>query len=470
MLHTRIVPMVWLSLCLLALVVGAPVRVSAQQPGNNLLVNGDFEAGYGQSWPFQDGIAEVQVAPGWRAFYVDIAPPGTVAPNYCNGDAQCAWGRPEFRGTSTAEFIYRVRSGNLSQKYFSWNRQHEAGLMQQVSGIQPGTRLRFEVYMQTWSCMPGEQWNECPTTPYSYLASPMHTQVGIDPSGGMNPWAASVVWAAEQSAYDAWVLFAVEATAQSDKVTVFTYSRADWSDGIPRIANDVYIDDASLVAVSSPPPPTPTSPPAQPEAVVAVPVTVAAPRPDGSVVHVVQAGQTLAAIAEAYGVPADEIARLNGLADAGLIAVGQELIIVAPAPTPTAPPTPTPEPPTPTPTPEPPTPTATDTPLPPPPTATPQAVAETNDSGFGFHQSQQVASVTGITPLPVATTVATVPTLAAETPVQEMTVASDEPAVARSDAAPSQDTVYTLLFVVILVPLAVGWVVVQVRQRRPRPD
>ena len=120
MARERIIRMVLINLIVWGLIAGlVPVeKATAQQPEGNLLVNGDFEAGYGESWPFQDGIAEVQVAPGWRAFYVDLAPPGTATPNYCKDDAQCAWGRPEFRGTSVSEFAYRVRSGKLSQKYF----------------------------------------------------------------------------------------------------------------------------------------------------------------------------------------------------------------------------------------------------------------------------------------------------------------------------------------------------------------
>ena len=51
----------------LVLLVAPFGRVRAQE-GVNLLRNGDFEAGAGEAWPFQDGIPEVQVAPGWRAF------------------------------------------------------------------------------------------------------------------------------------------------------------------------------------------------------------------------------------------------------------------------------------------------------------------------------------------------------------------------------------------------------------------
>jgi len=327
------------------------------QEGPNLLRNGDFEeGGPGQAWPFQDGIPEVQVAPGWRAFYLDDPPPYAAVPNYCGGDPRCAWGRPEFRGVATYEFANRVHSGQLSQKYFSWNRQHEAGLYQQVGGIQPGTRLRFSVWIQTWSCKPAssETWNVCPTGDRSNNPAPMHIWVGIDPTGGTNWAAPTVVRSPEGDAWDTWTLFQVEAVAQSDKVTVFIHTRADWTDAEPRINNDVYIDDASLVALGqappTPPPPPPTSA-SGPAPAAWTPLPQPTPRPDGCRVHIVQPGDTLFGIALQYGIPMEDLERLNAgsLGPNKMIFVGQELVLSCPTATPTPEATPTP---VPTPTPE----------------------------------------------------------------------------------------------------------------------
>ena len=64
--------------CVLAAVVvfAAPGAARAQTGGVNLLVDGDFEAP--PTWPQQDGIGEVQVAPGWRA-RGERRPEGVVA-------------------------------------------------------------------------------------------------------------------------------------------------------------------------------------------------------------------------------------------------------------------------------------------------------------------------------------------------------------------------------------------------------
>lgn len=64
----------------------------------------------------------------------------------------------------------------------------------------------------------------------------------------------------------------------------------------------------------------------------------ATPRPDGSIVHTVQPGDTLFGLALLYGTTVEEIKALNGLGS-DLLIVGQELLIRPPqvhAPTPTA--------------------------------------------------------------------------------------------------------------------------------------
>ncbi len=347
----------------------ATQEVVAQEPGVNLLRNGDFEeGGPGQAWPFQDGIPEVQVAPGWRAFWLDNPPPYAVIPSNCVGlDSGCYWARPEFRGMTAAEFAYRVHGGQLSQKYFTFGRQHEAGLYQQVSGITPGVRLRFTAYIETWSCLAEGEWNNCPTAPYSNHPAPMHTKVGIDPTGGTNPWASTVVWSQEVETFDHWTNFWVEATAEADTVTVFIYSRPDWVDGWPRINNDVYVDDASLVVVGegepTPPPiatptstptplpptptPTPTATPSAP-APTGTPPTVAptatplppTPLPGGTLTYVVQRGDTLYSIAKRFGVTLEQLRQLNGIGSDNLIHVGQQLIISTAPITATPPPPP----------------------------------------------------------------------------------------------------------------------------------
>ncbi len=69
---------------------------------------------------------------------------------------------------------------------------------------------------------------------------------------------------------------------------------------------------------------------AQTTAVAYNPVKVAEPGPDGSIVHVVQVGQTLWTIAATYNVAVDELLQLNGLATGAFIVPGQKIIIRPP--------------------------------------------------------------------------------------------------------------------------------------------
>ena len=320
-----------------AMIAALPLASHAQTPSQNLLVDGDFEAP--PTWPQQDGIGEVQVAPGWRAWYVDPdqVPAYVKPPSNCkeSGPVQCYWMRPEFRDTVLESFPNRVRSGIRAQKYFSYGRMHEAGLYQRVTGVTPGARLRFSIYTQAWQCFNIDGCGKNGIR--SDEPADMHLRVGIDPFGGSNPFSANIVWSPEREAFDRWVEFSVEAQARGDAVTVFTHSRAEWD--YARANNDVYLDDASLVVVGpgqSQPQPTSqpaTAAPAGPTQTPGTPAPTNTPaatrtaRPDGAVIHVVRPGDTLYAISLEYDVPVQEIYQLNNLTRESILSVGQEIVV-----------------------------------------------------------------------------------------------------------------------------------------------
>jgi hypothetical protein len=233
--------------------------VLAQGEGPNLLQDGDFE--WSAPWEYQDGRGEIQAAPGWRAWWLNRPPEFIRRPYNCAGgsDNGCYWAEPEFRDVQRAAYEYRVHGGYQAQKYFTYGRMHWAGLMQKVGNVQPGSKLRFSVYMQAWMCF---RFEDCQRGKVSDQPSDMHLKVGIDPTGGDNPFSPDIVWSSEQAAWDTWVLFQVEAVAKNSAVTVFTHSRADWD--WARANNDVYVDDASLVVIGPAPSPEPTKAPVQP--------------------------------------------------------------------------------------------------------------------------------------------------------------------------------------------------------------
>jgi LysM repeat protein len=324
-------------------------QVNAQQ-AVNLLENPSFEGDFEIRCSFPGGKAwiavpcdgplpsrpwqSVMMAKGWSAWW---QPPNEdpsskdfykTYPNYCGQlapDNCVAWHMPEYKDTRSAvQDPPRIRSGENSQKYFTFWSVHEGGVYQVVDGVRPGTLLRFSIYMHAWSAtkMDGRE----PNPHFSFGQTGMHMKIGIDPTGGTDPWSKDVVWSDEKDVYDKFERYEVQAVARSNKVTVFTHSRPE----NPMEHNDIYLDDAELTAVGGggyAAPVTVNPPPAM----VAVESKSAAAN-SGRISHIVKAGDTLFAIALQYGVPVDQIMALNGLKPDSRIEIGRELIIALPAP------------------------------------------------------------------------------------------------------------------------------------------
>ena len=76
-----------------------------------------------------------------------------------------------------------------------------------------------------------------------------------------------------------------------------------------------------------PPTPTNTPGPSPTPTSTATPRPSPTPLPDGSIVHIVQEGDTLLGIGETYGVALDELLVLNGLERESLLWIGQSIVI-----------------------------------------------------------------------------------------------------------------------------------------------
>jgi LysM repeat protein len=169
---------------------------------------------------------------------------------------------------------------------------------------------------------------------FVYSENPAGTaRAGIDPNGGTNPYDTDIVWGNWVNGPNSnFFETTVSATATGDAVTLFLFA----TQSQPSDPNGVYWDDAYLTvggsggSVSTPggtpisgvPVVPTTAPPA-----VAGFVQPQPPQADGSIVHTVQPGDTLAAIAFAYGVPLDQLQTQNNISNPRILTVGQQIII-----------------------------------------------------------------------------------------------------------------------------------------------
>ncbi len=330
----------------------------AQAQAANLLTNPGFEGAF----ETRTGTPPRVVANGWEPWHIPQGAGNTSAENQ----------QPEY--TETAPDASRIRSGNNAQQYFTFFATHTGGVYQRVTGITPGTELRFSVYGYIWSSSFEDlNLSESPGDVVLY--------VGIDPTGGTDGTSNNIIWSPPApNQYDAYREYAVIATAASNAVTVFVRSIVDF----PVQNNYIYLDDAVLAPTSgevvivptdepaptdvpaatntpqvdpsptregdiiivtpnpsatsvAPPfivttvPPPIVSPPSPTETYTPEPGEPAATLDIGefpnNIVHTVQRGDTVGRLAVLYNSTNQAIIQANGLNENALIFVGQGLTI-----------------------------------------------------------------------------------------------------------------------------------------------
>jgi LysM repeat protein len=280
----------------------------------NLLTNGGMEPPYNGQ-----GASDLTAPNGWRIWY--------------SGTQVVA-----FPHTDKAQVKGGVAAWNMNKGFQVFT----AGGYQQVSGIKPGSIMRaiahgliYTCNDQTTSCINGSGQR------VSDRGSGAYFKIGIDPSGGTNPASSQIVWSNNALGFDAWTAVGTDATACNTTVTLFLFA----TQTSPMAINNMYWDDASIKvqqasttngAVTCGSGGTggtvaTTAPPTQ----ALAPFVQRQPgeQPDGSIVHTVVRGDTLAAIAVAYKTTLDEIRKLNGFTQPGagtILQIGQKIIVRGP--------------------------------------------------------------------------------------------------------------------------------------------
>ena len=258
------------------------------------LRNGGFEADWGEEESNRalviedDGLHERYIGniftpPSWTTWF----------------DHRGAYAQPEVTDTVENPDPRRTRTGQRAMRLFTSGRIHSAGFLQTVE-VQAGIRLRLSAYAHAWSnhkdddlfwCWncggrvripPGEWSADCSTcgtginrdcdlvfphpsnglwsegAGFECFSAEEHSEelnselenftfrLGIDPAGGVDPDAETVVWGRRAHIYNCYdEVPPVEVVAEDDTVTVFLRSRTLW----PFKHNDAYWDDVTLEVI-----------------------------------------------------------------------------------------------------------------------------------------------------------------------------------------------------------------------------
>ena len=182
-----------------------------------------------------------------------------------------------------------------------------------------GARVRLTVYGHLWAAQRGWATNVPSDTSIAVVS-----RIGLDPNGADYPTADSqVIWSGTASPHDTWTPFSVEGTVgASGQVQVILYTSYR---GFSANFMTASWDDAILTVVDAGAP-TSNAPPTNSPAPALQPFVMPTPQPDGTIVYIVQPGDSLWRIAANTGLTIDQIKAMNGMTS-NMTTAGQRLII-----------------------------------------------------------------------------------------------------------------------------------------------
>jgi hypothetical protein len=194
-----------------------PLLLNAIRPPQ--LLNGGFEGGTWRKTFTGEVFVELAVPEHWVAFWDR----GRKRPEMAPIPFKDQYVNPP-----------RVHSGAQALKYFSYWAVSDAGVFQQVASV-PGINYRARAYAHAWyNDLSGDelefrasksQWRDATGTVHDIVDGDpgLEVMIGIDPTGGTNPWASTVIWS-KANIYDQFKPIEVQARAQAALVTVYLRS------------------------------------------------------------------------------------------------------------------------------------------------------------------------------------------------------------------------------------------------------
>jgi hypothetical protein len=191
--------------------------------------------------PYVTAFGEVNAPIGWTAeWYEGFQCPGTPV-----------WplGRPEVTLINRAIDSSRVLNGEQALKLFTFHRCHSAGVHQRFS-VTPGQMYRLIAWGHAWysNCSRKPHYTDCALDwdCESCVGVDHELRVGLDPAGGVDPYAPTVVWSQPKAIYGGYAapLVAV-AKATGDTMTAHLFGVAP----LPLRHNDDYWDGVQIAPV-----------------------------------------------------------------------------------------------------------------------------------------------------------------------------------------------------------------------------
>jgi len=198
-----------------------------------LLQNGGFEGDFHS----QPGIAG-EVADGWVAYNEAGNPTYLATSTFANG----GW-------------IEKIEGADshiiLAENLYPEGRPFTAVLYQRVTGLTPGTAYSASGwFLSMWGGSAGDD----PPDPY------VGKKIGIDPTGGTDPTAPTVVWSTERWEDKSWVNPSVAARVSGTTLTVFLRVHSKWQQSANQaIVDGIRLEEAPIAALDPITAPTTTS-------------------------------------------------------------------------------------------------------------------------------------------------------------------------------------------------------------------
>ncbi|MBN1136011.1 MAG: carboxypeptidase regulatory-like domain-containing protein [Anaerolineae bacterium] len=185
-----------------------------------LLTNPGVES-YNPPYGDYQGV-DLQVASGWQRFWCGGAEPYWMDTRvFAHSDLGCGW-------------VERIE-GETSQMIFA-TEPYTAGIQQQVTGLTPGVGYGFHAALLTIF-----QTGKTPAD------GAMIKRVGMDPTGGSDPQAPTVVWSEADGRDRNWSIdLRTSVLAQVPTMTVFIRVDSLYASGDPGLRNQSFLDSAIL--------------------------------------------------------------------------------------------------------------------------------------------------------------------------------------------------------------------------------